>query len=115
MCVNPYVRITETPRKRTRAIYTAVRLPSPSQYAKFTQGNSRTTLALRPICGLISISSQWLAFLGGVMAFQRMNWKLTLVCATFSLATLAFFYVEGALIGLVGLIVTIRARPYFLT
>ena len=97
------------------AIYNAVTLPSPAEYANFTQGNSPTTVALLQICGLISIWSQGLAFLGGVMAFQRMNWKLTLVCAIFSLATLGFFYVEGSLIGLVGLIVTIRARPYFLT
>jgi len=97
------------------AIYNAVTLPSVAEYTNFTQGNSPTTVALLQICGLISIWSQGLAFLGGVMAFQRMNWKLTLVCAIFSLATLGFFYVEGSLIGLVGLIVTIRARPYFLT
>jgi len=97
------------------AIYNAVTLPSVAEYTNFTQGNSPTTVALLQICGLISIWSQGLAFLGGVMAFQRMNWKLTLVCAIFSLATLGFFYVEGSLIGLIGLIVTIRARPYFLT
>lgn len=97
------------------AIYQAVALPSVAEYTNFTQRNSPTTVALLQICGLISIWSQGLAFLGGVMAFQRMNWKLTLVCAIFSLATLGFFYVEGSLIGLVGLIVTIRARPYFLT
>ena len=97
------------------AIYNAVTLPTPAEYANFMQGNSPSTVALLQICGLISIWSQGLAFLGGVMAFQRMNWRLTLVCALFSLATLGFFYVEGSLIGLVGLLITIRARPYFLT
>src|SRR5437879_13799997 len=97
------------------AIYNAVTLPSVAEYTNFTQGNSPTTVALLQICGLISIWSQGLAFLGGVMAFQRMNWELTLVCAIFSLATLGFFYVEGSGIGLVGLIVRIPARHHLLT
>ena len=97
------------------AIYNPVTLPSVAEYANFTQRNTPAVVALLQICGLISIWSQGLAFLGGVMAFQRMNWKLTLVCALFSLGTLGFFYVEGSLIGLIGLLVMIRARPYFLT
>ena len=97
------------------AIYNAVTLPSVAEYTNFTQGNSPATVAFLQICGLISIWSQALAFLGGVMAFQRMNWKLTLVCALFSLGTLGFFYVEASLIGLIGLLITVRARPFFLS
>src|SRR6266702_1970140 len=82
------------------AIYNAVTLPS---------------VAELQICGLVSIWSQALAILGGVMAFKRMNWRLTLVCAVFSLFTLGIFYFEASAIGLLGLIVTVLARPYFVT
>jgi hypothetical protein len=97
------------------AVYNAVTLPSVAEYANYTRNNSAATVALLQICGVVSIWSQGLAFLGGVMAFQRLNWRLTLVCALFSLATLGFFLFEASLIGLLGLLVTIRARPYFLT
>jgi hypothetical protein len=97
------------------AVYNAVTLPTVADYANYTRNNSPTTVALLQICGVISIWSQGLAFLGGVMALQRQNWRLTLVCAIFSLATLGFFLFEASLIGMIGLLVTIRARPYFLS
>lgn len=97
------------------AIYNAVILPTAAEYAAFLASNSPTFLAVLQVCGLVSIWSQALAVLGGVMAFQRMNWKLTLVCAIFSLLTLGFFLFEASVLGLIGLIVVIRARPYFIT
>ena len=97
------------------AIYSALNLPSPSEYANFTQQNSPAYLAAAQLCGLLSIWAQGMALLGGIMAFQRMNWKLTVVCAIFSLATLGFFFVEGSLVGFLALILTIRARPYFVS
>ena len=97
------------------AVYNAVNLPSPADYANFTQSNTPVIVATLQICGLISIWAQGMALLGGIMAFQRMNWKLTLVCAMFSLATLGFFSLEASVIGLVALFMTIRARPFFLT
>src|SRR5207245_5235209 len=72
------------------AIANAVSLPSVSDYANFTN-NSPEFVAFIPICGLVSLWSQALAILGGVMAWQRMNWKLTLVCAVFALFTLGSF------------------------
>lgn len=95
--------------------YNAVTLPSPSDYANFTQNNTPAVVATLQICGLISIWAQAMALLGGVMALQRMNWKLTLVCAIFSLATLGIIYFEASLVGVVALLFTIRARPYFLS
>src|SRR5881296_2676957 len=94
------------------AIANAVSLPSVEQYANFTN-TSPETLAFFQICGLVSIWSQALAILGGVMAWQRMNWKLTLVCAVFALFTLGYFLIDASLVGLVGLIFTIVARRYF--
>jgi len=97
------------------AVYNAVNLPSPSDYANFTQNNTPSIVAILQICGLVSIWAQAMAMLGGIMAFQRMNWKLTLVCAIFSLATLGIVYFEASLVGVVALLFTIRARPYFLS
>jgi hypothetical protein len=88
---------------------------TPAQYANMTNGTPAAVVTLLQICGLISLWSQAIAALGGVMALQRMNWKLTLVCALFSLGTLGIVYFEGTFVGLLALLVTIRARPYFLT
>ncbi len=76
------------------AIANAVSLPSVADYANFTN-NSPEYVAIIQICGLVSIWSQALAILGGVMAWQRMNWKLTLVCAIFALFTLGYFLVDA--------------------
>lgn len=99
----------------TGAVYNAISLPSVTDYADYINNNSPEYVAALQICGLISIWSQAMALLGGVMAFQRMNWKLTLVCAIFSLLTLGIFLFEGSLLGLLGLILVVRARPYFIT
>lgn len=97
------------------SIYGALNLPSVARYADFTRNTSALTLAEVQICGLVSIWAQAMALLGGVMAFQRMNWKLTFVCALASLGTLGIIYVEASIIGAIGLIAVYRARPYFLS
>jgi len=97
------------------AIYNAVTLPSVAEYADFVNNNTPELVAVLQICGLVSIWSQALAILGGVMAFQRMNWRLTLVCAVFSLFSLGIFYFEASAIGLLGLIVPVLAPPHFVT
>lgn len=97
------------------SIANAVILPTPAEYTTFVTNNSPSVLAVLQVCGLVSIWSQALAVLGGIMAFQRMNWKLTLVCAIFSLLTLGFFFFEASVLGLIGLIVVVRSRPYFNT
>ncbi|HLQ41684.1 MAG TPA: hypothetical protein VK189_02395 [Thermoplasmata archaeon] len=96
------------------AIANAVSLPSVQQYANFTN-TSPETLAFLQICGLVSIWSQALAILGGVMAWQRLNWKLTLVCAIFALFTLGYFVLDASIAGLVGLVLTIMARRFFVS
>lgn len=96
------------------AIANALSLPSVSAYQNFTN-NSPEFVAFIQLCGLVSIWSQALAILGGVMAWQRMNWKLTLVCAIFALFTLGYFLIDASLVGGVGLIFTIMARRSFAT
>src|SRR6266545_4588921 len=86
-----------------------------ADYAAYVNRTPPELVAVLAICSLISVWSQALAILGGVMAFQRMNWRLTLVCAIFSLFTLGIVYFEASAIGLLGLIVTVLARPYFVT
>lgn len=97
------------------ALYGALSLPTVPEYENITQNTTPAVLAATQICGLISIWSQAMALLGGIMALQRMNWKLTIVCAIFSLGTLGIFLFEASLIGFLALIVTLRARPFFLS
>jgi len=96
------------------AIYSALTV-SVADYMEFVNSTPPEIVTILSICSLISVWSQALAILGGVMAFQRMNWRLTLVCAVFSLFTLGIVYFEASAIGLLGLIVTVLARPYFVT
>ncbi len=70
------------------------------------------TYTLGQICGLISIWSQAAALLGGVMALQRINWRLTLVCAAFAPLTIGFI-LEASFLGVLGLVLIIIARNEF--
>lgn len=97
------------------ALLSALSLPSPEEYANITQNTTPSILAAAQVCGLISIWSQAMALLGGIMALQRMNWKLTVVCAIFSLGTLGIYGFEASLIGFLALVITLRARPFFLS
>ncbi len=65
------------------AIYSALTV-SVADYVEFVNSTPPEIVTILSICSLISVWSQALAILGGVMAFQRMNWRLTLVCAVFS-------------------------------
>ncbi len=85
---------------------------SPSQYANLTSDS--TSYLVNQICAMIIIWSQAAAILGGIMAIQRLNWKLTMVCAIF--ATLTFgFYFEASLMGVVACVLVALARREFLS
>jgi hypothetical protein len=73
-----------------------------------------TTYAVNQVCGIIVIWAQALAVLGGIMALQRMNWKLTLVCAIFAMLTIGFTY-EASFLGMVGFILVVMSRKEFLS
>jgi hypothetical protein len=96
------------------ALVAALNLPSVSDYANYTNAsrNSPELIAFFQICGVLSIWSQGLAVLGGVMAYMRVNWRLTLVCAAFSILTLGFAF-EASLLGTLGLVFVLISRRSF--
>jgi len=95
-------------------VYQAVNLPSVAEYANFTLNNTAEVIAFNQICGLISIWAQIAALLGGVMALQRVNWRLALVCAVFAPLTLGFIF-EASFLGVLGLLLLVRARNEFVS
>lgn len=92
----------------------ALNLPSVSDYANYTNAsrNPPELVAFFQVCGVLSIWSQALAVLGGVMAYQRMNWRITLVCAAFSVLTLGFAF-EASVLGSLGLVFVLLSRKAF--
>lgn len=72
------------------------------------------TYMLNQVCGIIVIFAQAAALLGGVMALQRMNWKLTLVCAIFAMLTVGFTF-EASFLGMLGFILVVMSRKEFLS
>ena len=95
-------------------IYYAFNMPSVTDYANYTVNNSALAVAFNQICGLISIWAQAAAILGGVMAFQRMNWRLAVACGVLSVLTYGFF-AEASFLGVIGLLVVLRARREFVS
>ena len=69
---------------------------------------------LNQVCGIVVIWAQAAAILGGVMALQRLNWKLTLVCAILATLTIGFTY-EASFLGMVGFILVVMSRKEFLS
>jgi len=59
------------------------------------------------------VYAQAFAILGGIMAIQRKNWKLAVVCGVASLLNFGFFLI-GTFLGLAGLIAIITARRDFI-
>jgi hypothetical protein len=96
------------------SIYQALNLPSVSDYENYTLTNSTAFVAVSQICGLISIWAEAAALLGGVMAIQRSNWKLTLACAVFAPLTIGFIF-EASFLGVVGLVLVILSRNEFVS
>lgn len=85
---------------------------SPAQYANIS--NDPASYATNQICTLIVVWSQAAAIIGGVMAVQRLNWRLTLVCAIFATLTVGFF-LEASVIGMAGFVLVVMARKEFLS
>jgi len=59
------------------------------------------------------VYAQAFAILGGIMAIQRKNWKLAVVCGVASLLNFGFFLI-GTFLGLAGLIAIITSRRDFI-
>jgi len=59
------------------------------------------------------VYAQAFAILGGIMAIQKKNWKLAVICGVASLLNFGFFLI-GTFLGLAGLIAIITARREFI-
>jgi hypothetical protein len=70
-------------------------------------------LAANALLVFLLIYAQALAFLGGIMAIQRKNWKLAVVCGVASLLNFGIIFL-GSIAGLAGLILIITSRRDFL-
>lgn len=83
-----------------------------SDYVNLT--GDPTTYTVNQICAIIVIWAQAAAVLGGIMALQRMNWKLTLVCAIFAMLTVGFTF-EASFLGMLGFILVVMSRKEFVS
>jgi hypothetical protein len=81
-----------------------------ADYANLT--NDTLTFMTNQICGIIVIMAQSAALLGGVMAIQRLNWKLTMVCAILATLTVGF-YLEASFMGMLAVVLVAIARREF--
>src|SRR3989475_11610021 len=70
-------------------------------------------LTENPVLVFAVVYAQAFAILGGIMAIQRKNWKLAVVCGVASLLNFGFFLI-GTFLGLAGLIAIITARRDFI-
>jgi hypothetical protein len=86
---------------------------SAADYANLS--SNATSYALSQICAIVTVWAQAAALLGGIMAFQRMNWKLTFVCAVFAMLTGGYFLFEASFLGMIGFILVIVGRKEFLS
>ncbi len=86
---------------------------TPMSVANYTSlASDPGTYAINQVCGIIVIFAQAGALLGGIMALQRLNWKLTLVCAILAMLTLGFTF-EASFLGMVGFILVVMSRKDF--
>jgi hypothetical protein len=95
--------------------------PTVAQYQNYT--NDTSLYALSQVCNLFVIWAQAIMVLGGIMAFQRMNWRMTVSCAFFSMLMLGGFalavldpvMIGASFLGIVGFILTVISRQDFLS
>ena len=85
----------------------------PEVVENLTADMDATTLAILTALAFVSLYAQAFALLGGVLAIQRSNWKLSVVCGVASLLTLGLFAFEGSLLGLLGLLLVLTSRAEF--
>src|SRR3989442_13834405 len=77
------------------------------------QNMTASDLAANALLVALIFYAQAFAFLGGIMALQRKNWKLAVFCGAASLLNLGIFLL-GSLAGLAGLVLIIISRREFL-
>jgi len=77
------------------------------------QNMTASDLAANALLVSLIFYAQAFAFLGGIMALQRKNWKLAVFCGAASLLNVGIFLL-GSLAGLAGLVLIIISRREFL-
>lgn len=95
--------------------------PTVAQYQNYT--NDTSLYAISQVCNLFVIWAQAIMVLGGIMTFQRMNWRLSVSCAFFSMLLLGGFalavldpiMIGASFLGIVGFILTVMSRQEFLS
>lgn len=91
-------------------VYASMTPLSVPDYANFSKDTG--AYFINQVCGLIVIWAQAAAILGGIMALQRMNWRLTLVCAILATLTIGFTF-EASILGMIGFVLVIVGRKQF--
>ncbi|HYM38876.1 MAG TPA: hypothetical protein VEY12_01855, partial [Thermoplasmata archaeon] len=91
-------------------VYSSLIPISYSDYVNLTA--DQATFVTNQVCGILVIAAQAAALLGGIMAIQRLNWKLTMVCAILATLTLGF-YLSASFMGMAGFTLVLLARKEF--
>lgn len=98
---------------------------SVSDYANFSKDTG--AYALNQVCSMFVVWGQAIMALAGIMAYQRLNWRMTVSCALVSLMLLGGFAVlvlaavldplviAAAILGLVGFVLTVTAKDEFVS
>ncbi len=106
-------------------LYNSLTPLSPTDYANLTSDPG--LFALNQICGLIVIWAQAVMAIAGIMALRRMNWRLTVALALFSMLIIGGYaalvvsaiadlsLVGSAILGLAGFVLVVSSRREFLS
>jgi len=97
------------------SLWAAANPLSPEDLANQTANLTAGEVAFLYVCSLVSIWAQIFTLLGGIMAYQRSNWRLVVVCGVFSLLTLGFVLVESSILGALGLLLVLASRREFVS
>lgn len=94
--------------------------PAPvSQYAAYI--NDTSLYLLSQVCSIMVTWGQAIVVLAGIMAYQRINWRMAVGCAFFSVillgafavATLDLVAISASLLGLAGFVLAVVSRQEF--
>lgn len=106
-------------------LYNSLTPLSPADYANLTSDQS--VYALNQVCGLIVIWAQAFMAIGGIMAFQRMNWRMSVGLSFVAIITMGgysflvllavidFGLLASAVLGIIGFILVVVSRQDFLS
>ena len=97
---------------------------TPVSVSDYINGTSDPTLyAISQVCSIFALWGQAIMVLAGIMAWQRLNWRITVGCAFismmllggFALATLDAVALGSAFLGFIGFFLSVTARKEFVS